>query len=459
MPILGHEQPVLFSMDEVFNPTTANMLLQAQQNYGNILRQDYKESVQDFKDFNKEFGNFYSAIEADNQRYYDQTLGGLGNLYDAMLKQGVDPLRSMEGRAMLQKYIATRPYGELANIRRSADAAKEYIKNRDALIAQGLYNPKFDEFIYGENDPTLWNTSERGIWSRTSPEQYKDLNTSTKHWFDNMELSYDEAASKATGGVYDVYTKSEGTMRQILDTRLKDYLSTNIGKFHLAEYGGDAEALKNAIVDANREVIQQKRSMNEEYAMNRKFAHDIEMENLQHKHALARQRQAKQDEQQTRQINLFESTYLNKIATKGATTYLPHEIIKNGIIPQQSGWKITNITTKGTSVSKLDWKGKGKPTVYKWELVPQKDGTTKMMFVPYELPKTEKTLKDKTGKVTKYKSVSAENAGVLDYVGGTYNEGYYNKIFIDNNPYWIKVNDGSKIKPGKTGIPYSTINQ
>jgi len=95
-----------------------------------------------------------------------------------------------------------------------------------------------------------------------------------------MELSYDEAASKATGGVYDVYTKSEGTMRAIMDTRLKDYLSTNIGKFHLSKYNGDVEALKNAIVDANREVIQQKRSMNEEYAMNRKFAHDIEMENL-----------------------------------------------------------------------------------------------------------------------------------------------------------------------------------
>lgn len=442
MPILGQEQPVLFSMDEVFNPTTANMLLQAQQNYGNILRQDYKESLNNFKDFNKEFGNFYSAIEADNQRYYDQTLGGLGNLYDAMVNQGIDPLRSVEGRAMLQKYIATRPYGELANIRRSAESAKEYIKNRDALIAQGLYNPKFDEFIYGEVDPTFWDTSERGIWNRTSPEQYKDLNQSTKHWFDNMELSYDEAASKATGGIYDIYSKSEGTMRAILDTNLKDYLSTNIGKFHLAEYGGDVEALKNAIIDANKEVKQEKRSMNDLYKMQMQFAHDIEMENLQHQHALARQ-QAKGIERDE-DLNVFEAA-VNNSKAGGKAKYSIKDVDKEGIIPHDLNWYISTQNYKGNTISTFEYTGRGKPTFY---VEAEQHGRNKEKYGAIRMRQITPSVD-----LAKFKSV--ENLGEIKAVKKSDGSvSYYNKVFVDGlgtGVYWLRV-DGSRNKPGKTGV-------
>ena len=51
MNTLGQEQPVVYSMDEIFNPTTMNMVLQAQQNYVNAMREDYMQGVKDMKDF------------------------------------------------------------------------------------------------------------------------------------------------------------------------------------------------------------------------------------------------------------------------------------------------------------------------------------------------------------------------------------------------------------------------
>lgn len=283
MPILGQEQPIMFSMEEVFNPTTANMLLQAQQNYGNILRQEYKDSMDELKEFNKLYGDFISQSGPDTQNYYDATLLGAGDLYDAMLAQGIDPLRSVEGRQQIRKYIATRPYAQIANFKQAAKNMEEFVKNRDAAIASGKYSPEFFKFLYGDIDPSTWDTSKKGIWKVTQIPEFKDLNQWTSHLFDNMEWDFDDEASKATGGKYDVYSKSRKKMEDILSKSLKDLLSTDLGKFYQSIYGDD---LSNEIINRNLERVAVKRDANEYYKMDKAFGQQVSLERMKHANAM-----------------------------------------------------------------------------------------------------------------------------------------------------------------------------
>ena len=126
MNILGQEQPVVYSMDEIFNPTTMNMVLQAQQNYVNAMHEDYMQGVKDMKDFAKQYGDFYSPFTKDNETWDRLTNGAIREVMD---KYGPDMLRSMEGRALIQKIINSVPYGELQKLRASVQPAMQYLKN------------------------------------------------------------------------------------------------------------------------------------------------------------------------------------------------------------------------------------------------------------------------------------------------------------------------------------------
>ena len=71
MNILGQEQPVIYKMDDMFDPATAQLFLAAQQNYANAVRQDYMQAAQDQKQFFKENRDFYSPFSKDNENYYN----------------------------------------------------------------------------------------------------------------------------------------------------------------------------------------------------------------------------------------------------------------------------------------------------------------------------------------------------------------------------------------------------
>ena len=47
MNILGKEQPIIYQIDDVFDPRMANMVYNAQQNYINALREDYLQTDKD----------------------------------------------------------------------------------------------------------------------------------------------------------------------------------------------------------------------------------------------------------------------------------------------------------------------------------------------------------------------------------------------------------------------------
>lgn len=172
MNILGQEQPVIYKMDDMFDPATAQLFLAAQQNYANAVRQDYMQAVQDLKDYNGKYREFYSPYEKDNENWDRLVNEPIRNL---MQNYGPDMLRSQEGRAMIAQTIASVPGGQLAKLKASAAQGLAALKVKADLEAKGLYSQDYQDFLdqqAGRASFKDWDTLKDGVYSSTfSPFQ------------------------------------------------------------------------------------------------------------------------------------------------------------------------------------------------------------------------------------------------------------------------------------------------
>lgn len=224
--------------------------------YISAAREQYNQAVQDQKEFAKEFGELYGPNANINKQFYDDTRGAVNKGLDYLYQNGIDPLRSAEGRAYIAKIIRERPYAEIANLKAQNESMKTYQKYRAEAMRNGTYDPDFEKFVLGGKTLESWNPSTDGIWTREAPSKYSSLKDWTSNLFDNMELEYDPELTKQAGGMYQVYSKSPKKMQQILDANIKDMAKSDLGKYYLNMYGGDIDALKNDIINRNREYTQ-----------------------------------------------------------------------------------------------------------------------------------------------------------------------------------------------------------
>lgn len=227
--------------------------------YISAAREQYNQALQEQKDFAKEFGELYGPNSNINKQFYDATRGAVNKGLDYLYQNGIDPLRSAEGRAYIQKIIRERPYAEIANLKAQNEAMKTYQRYRAEAMRNGTYDPDFEKFALGGKTLETWDPSTDGMWTREAPSKYQDIQSWTDHLFNGMQLSYDEEASKKTGGLYQVYSKSPQKMKQILDANMKDLLKSDLGRYYLDMYGGDTEALKQDIINRNRKYTQIKK--------------------------------------------------------------------------------------------------------------------------------------------------------------------------------------------------------
>ena len=274
MVFLGLEKPVEQGREQVFDPVTAQMVLNANKDYINAVYNEYQQAKQDMKDFNKEYGDFLSPIQKDMDWYEKNVTGDVRNFINNLYAQGVDPLRSAEGRALVTRKLASMPTGDIAKVRQSAEAAKEYIKNRGALQAKGLWNPDYERAVLGGKSIEDWDTiSGNSVWTRTSPSEYQDLNQYTSHIFDNLKDSYID-----TRGAYDYYGVTENDLyKSLTPDKLGGLLNTDLGRFHynnairdLAAQGNlnpteaqKMEQFRKNIVAANHERVHEDRKIND----------------------------------------------------------------------------------------------------------------------------------------------------------------------------------------------------
>ena len=244
-----YDEPVAVPIIDLLD---SNMMSQ----YISAAREQYNQAVQDQKEFAKEFGELYGPNANINKQFYEQTRGAVNKGLDYLYQNGIDPIRSAEGRAYIAKIIRERPYAEIANLKAQNESMKTYQKYRAEAMRNGTYDPDFEKFVLGGKTLESWNPSTDGMWTREAPSKYSSLKDWTSNLFDNMQLEYDEEATKKAGGMYQIYSKSDKKMKQILDSNMKDMAKSELGRYYLNMYGGDIEALKADIIDRNREYTQ-----------------------------------------------------------------------------------------------------------------------------------------------------------------------------------------------------------
>lgn len=224
--------------------------------YISAAREQYNQAVQDQKEFAKEFGELYGPNANVNKEFYDITRGAVNKGLDYLYQNGIDPIRSAEGRAYIAKIIRERPYAEIANLKAQNESMKTYQRYRAEAMRNGTYDPDFEKFALGGKTLETWDPSTDGMWTREAPSKYSSLKDWTSNLFDNMQLEYDPELTKQAGGLYQVYSKSPKKMQQILDANIKDMTKSDLGRYYLNMYGGDIDALKADIINRNREYTQ-----------------------------------------------------------------------------------------------------------------------------------------------------------------------------------------------------------
>jgi hypothetical protein len=75
------------------------------------------------EDFYKSYGDFFSPIASDMDWYDTNVTGAARNFINEMYKNGVDPLRSAEGRSLVQQFVNNIPVGEINKRKQAAAAA------------------------------------------------------------------------------------------------------------------------------------------------------------------------------------------------------------------------------------------------------------------------------------------------------------------------------------------------
>lgn len=180
MTLYGQEQPVLLPSMGIYDT-------QLMRDYINDVKQQYETSQQEFKDFLKQHGDFYSDVNGQTELYNKLTVGGANDLINSLYASGIDPFKSPEARAVIRKYIWSIPIGKLNELKRSADYAVEYKKN----LAKAMQDPNFDldynRWMFGGRDLENWDPNTP--WTATAPYIAPSMKDVANPYFERFKQS------------------------------------------------------------------------------------------------------------------------------------------------------------------------------------------------------------------------------------------------------------------------------
>ena len=254
----------------------------------NAARDMYERGQKQMEDFYKNYGDFFSPIGADMDWYNRNVIGAARDFVNNLYENGVDPLRSPEGRQLVARFVNSVPVGEINKRKQAAAAAQEYIKARGQLEAKGLWNPDYEKFLLNGRSLEDWDTARDGLWTRTSPAEFSDLNAATTAWFNQLKPSY-----LRTEDGYDYFGVSPEAMDRVTASQIPGFIDSNLGRYHydlarrqLVAAGIDPtpqnimNRLRDNIRSANSEVLLETRELNPVSKM------DLELEQYKKKAAI-----------------------------------------------------------------------------------------------------------------------------------------------------------------------------
>ena len=232
MSFLGLEEPVQYTGYQIFDPTMAKMILDAQDKYFNAVYADYQQGLEDMKEFKKEYYDFDTPILADQDWYNRNVTGKVRNFINDAYARGIDLTRTPEGRAAIAQVINSVDVGKVAKLRSSAENAKEFLKTRKALEAQGLYNPLLAK--YDAPDMSTYSTLDQGIWDKMSPTRITDMATFGNPYFEGMKPNIRKESKN--GIEYSIESITADDLRNIANNHFNELVSTPQGRLMYQYY-------------------------------------------------------------------------------------------------------------------------------------------------------------------------------------------------------------------------------
>lgn len=206
--------------------------------YISAAREQYNQALQEQKDFAKEFGDLYSPSYSLNKIYYDKTKGRVNKALNTLYENGIDPLRSAEGRAYIAKVIRETPYADIAKWKTDADNMKTYQKAAAAMIADGKLT----------QDQLDWQMQKQGLdydkfdpytqsWNQLAPTKMDTLEELTKIPYSVLKPSnLTQQQVESMGYKYNPLNDYTGiTDQMIADTAGKSIpsvMSTSAGEYY-----------------------------------------------------------------------------------------------------------------------------------------------------------------------------------------------------------------------------------
>ena len=228
--IVGGDRAIEMPVKDLYN--TQLMLASI-----NAAKDIYDYGQKRMDDFQKTYGDFYSPIAKDVDYWYNNTIKKVGDVIDYLYRNGIDPTRSAEGRAIIQRTIRESPVGELAKIKQSSEAGKTYQKNAAILKAAGKFSQQFETFRMNGKNLSNWDTAKDGVWTEVSPMEYQTLHDFALPSVQNTQerALADSEAQKLFGSSYNPNHMYTGVMRDDVKTAFSNQIAGMAGN-DLLEY-------------------------------------------------------------------------------------------------------------------------------------------------------------------------------------------------------------------------------
>lgn len=234
---MGYETPVEMPSMGIYNTDLMKMYIAG-------VKDQYEKGQEEMKDFMKLYGDFYSPIAGDTQRYNDMTVGGARDMINQMLANGIDPYKSPEARAAISRYIDSVPTGMLNAMKQNAENRKKY----DEAVAQarlaGKLDPEYETWALKQagldNFSTIGPNGEIRTWDRLAPEIASDMTTVATPYFDKFKKD-EKLKSDITG--YTKWGVSDENQKQAIDSAVEHLGDTSWGRYKIAQANEQAAAI------------------------------------------------------------------------------------------------------------------------------------------------------------------------------------------------------------------------
>ena len=225
----------------------------------------YEKGEGQLKEFYKTYGDFMSPLAKDMETYGNM-IAGVRDVIDSAYANGIDLLRTPQGRSMIAQAINKINPADINKLRQSAQNANLFLKAKAELQSKGLYNKLLSK--YDEPDLSTYDTLQQGVWDKMSPTPYQNMATFGNPYFEGMKPNIKQESKN--GIVYRVESITMDDLKNIADSHFNELVNTPQGNLMYQYYrdlvGGDnnpnadleaREMFNNAVADGQKRRIYQ----------------------------------------------------------------------------------------------------------------------------------------------------------------------------------------------------------